>query len=57
MVVVLAAINLGFGLAVAEICQPLDQQQSHRGMACPKSATQSLLNIVISSLIGLMWRK
>jgi hypothetical protein len=42
----LAANNLGFGLALAEICQTFGNQQSHGGMACPKSATQSLLNIV-----------
>ena len=57
MLGVLAANNLGFGLAVAEMCcQTLGQQQCHGGMECPKSATQSLLNIV-TSLIGLMWRK
>ena len=32
MLEVLTANNLGFGLAVAEICQPLDQQQCHEGM-------------------------
>jgi hypothetical protein len=55
---VLAANNiLGFGLALAEICQTFGQQQSHdEGMACPKSATQSIHNIVIS-LIGPIWRK
>ena len=47
MLGLIAANNLGFGLALAEICQTsFGKQQSHGGMACPKSATQSLLNIV-----------
>jgi hypothetical protein len=45
---VLAANNLGFGLALAGISQTFGQQQCNRDMACPKSATQSLLNIVTS---------
>ena len=53
MLGVLAANNLGFGLAVAEICQTFGQQQCQMHMACPKSATQSLHD-TITSLIGLM---
>jgi hypothetical protein len=54
MLGVLAARNLGFGWALAEICQTFDfgKQQCHRGMSRPKSATQSLLDIA-TSLIGL----
>jgi hypothetical protein len=54
---VLAANNLGFGLALAKISQTFGQQQQcHTDMACPKSATQSLPSIV-TSLIGPIWRK
>jgi hypothetical protein len=54
---VLAVISLGFGLALGEISQTFGQQQCHhRDMACPKSDTHSLLNIV-TSLIGPIWRK
>ena len=53
---VLAAINLGFGVALAEISQHFGQQQCQEGMACPKSATHSLHNMV-TSLIGPTWRK
>jgi hypothetical protein len=54
---VLAANNiLCFGLALAEICQTFGQRQCHEGMVCPKSATQSIHNIV-TSLIGPIWRK
>ena len=56
MLGLIAANNLGFGLALAEICQTFGQQQCHMDMACPKSATQSLPSIV-TSLIGPMWRK
>jgi hypothetical protein len=38
-------------ILLAEICQAYGKQQCHLDMACPKSATQSLLNIV-TSLIG-----
>ena len=53
---VLAANNLGFGLALAEICQTFGQRQCQEGMACPKSATHSLHNMV-TSLNGPIWRK
>ena len=54
---VLAANNLGFGLALAEICQTFGQRQCHDiGMACPKSATQGLHSMV-TLLIGPIWRK
>ena len=44
---VLAANNLGFGLALAEICQTFGQRHSAMtGMACPKSATQGLHSMV-----------
>jgi hypothetical protein len=36
---VLAANNLGFGLALEKIGQTFGQQQINDGMACPKSAT------------------
>jgi hypothetical protein len=36
---VLAANNLGFGLALAEISQTFGQQQCNSDMACPKSST------------------
>ncbi len=39
---VLAANILGFGLALAEICQTFGQRQCQEGMACPKPTTQSL---------------
>ena len=53
----LAASNLGFGLALAEIlCQTFGQQQCQEGMACPKSATQSPRSIT-TPLIGPIWRK
>jgi hypothetical protein len=54
MLGLIAANNLEFDLTLAEICQIFGQQQSHGGMAFPKSATQSLLNIV-KSLIGPIW--
>jgi hypothetical protein len=50
------ANNLDFGLALAEICQPFYQPQCNKDMACPKSATQSLLKIV-TSLSGPIWKK
>jgi hypothetical protein len=53
---VLAANNLRFGLALAEICQTFGQQQCCRDTACPKSATHSLHNMA-TSLIGPKWRK
>jgi hypothetical protein len=53
---VLAWNNLGFGLALTGICQIFDQRQCNANMTCPKSATQSLLNIV-PPLIGPIWRK
>ena len=53
---VLAANSLGFGLALAEICQTFGQRQRQEGMVCPKSAPHNLLNMV-SSLIGPIWRK
>ena len=57
MLDVLAANVLGFGLALLpEICQTFGKRQCQTDMACPKSATQSLLNIV-TSLIGPIWRK
>jgi hypothetical protein len=48
MLGVLGANNLGFGLALAEICQSFCQQQCHRDTMPPKSVTQGLLNIVTS---------
>jgi hypothetical protein len=39
---------------LAEICQTFGQRQCNADMACPKSATHSLLNIV-TSLIGPIW--
>ena len=56
MLGVLAARNLGFGWALAEICKTFGKQQSYGGMACPKLATQSLSHHV-TSLIGPIWRK
>jgi predicted Na+-dependent transporter len=53
---VLGAKNLGFGFALAEICQTFGQQQCEESMACPKSDPQSLHNMV-TSLIGAIWRK
>ena len=54
---VLAANNLGFCLALAEICQTFGAAtQGQEGMACPKSAQQSFHSMV-TSLIGLIWRK
>ena len=52
----LAANNLGFGLALAEICQTSGEHQCQEGMACPKSATHSLHNMV-TSFIGPIWMK
>jgi hypothetical protein len=41
---VLAANNLGFGLALAEICQHFGQRYSgQEDTTCPKTATHSLL--------------
>jgi hypothetical protein len=58
MLDVLGANNLGFGLALAEICQTTvgQRHQCHRDMVPPKSVTQGLLNIV-TTLIGPIWRK
>ena len=56
MLGVLAANNLGFGLAPAEICQTFGQRQCKELMACPKSASYSLVDIV-PSLIGPIQRK
>ena len=47
---VLAANNLDFGLAQAEICQTLGQQQCQEDMAWPKSARHSLHNMLSSSI-------
>ena len=48
---------LGFGLALAEICQTFgQQQQSQEGIVCPKSAPQSIHSMV-TSLIGPIWNK
>jgi hypothetical protein len=56
MVGVVAANNLGFGCALVDkICQTFGAQ-CHRDMRCPKSATQSPLNIV-TSLRSPIWRK
>jgi hypothetical protein len=52
----LAAINLGFGLALADLPNFGPAYQCHTDMACPKSDPQSLPNIV-TSLIGPIWRK
>jgi hypothetical protein len=54
---VLAAKNLRFDLALAEICQTFGQQQcqGQEGMTCPKSTTQSLLETA-ASLIVPIWR-
>jgi hypothetical protein len=52
----LAANDLGFGLSLAKTCQTFgrsDRRQRHRGMACPKLATQSCFNIV-TIFIGLI---
>ncbi len=43
--------SIGFGLALAEICQTFGQQQCQEDMTCPKSTTQSLHNMV-TSLFG-----
>jgi hypothetical protein len=43
--------------SAAEICQTLGMRLCQDHMACPKSATQSHLDIAISSLIGPIWRK
>jgi hypothetical protein len=44
---VLAANNLGFGLALADsICQEFGQPQCDSDMACPKYATQSLFGSI-----------
>jgi hypothetical protein len=56
MLGVLAVNKIGFGLALAEICQTLGVRLCQDHMACPKSATQSSLDIV-TSLIGPIWRK
>jgi hypothetical protein len=56
MLGVLALNNIGFGLALAEICQYFGQQKFQGGIACPKSVMQSLLNIV-TSLIGSIGKK
>jgi hypothetical protein len=56
MLGVLAVNKLGFGLALAEVCQNFVKRQCHRGVAYPKSATQSPLNIS-TSLIGPIWSK
>jgi hypothetical protein len=54
----LAANILGFGSAVAEeIFRTFGQQHYQEGMACPRSTTQSLHNIMAKSLIGPIWRK
>ena len=42
MLGVLPASNLGFGLALAEICQTFGQRQCQEGMTCPNSAPHSL---------------
>ncbi len=54
MLGVLATNNLDFGLALGEICQTYGQWQCQGNMACQKSDTQSLFNIV-TSLIGPIW--
>ena len=51
-----AANHLAFVSALAEICQTFGQQQCQQGMACPKSATQSL-HTMVPSLLGPIWRK
>ena len=56
MLGVLAANNLGFGLALAEICQIFGRRQCQEGMTCQKSTTHSLHNMV-TSLIGPIWSK
>jgi hypothetical protein len=48
MLGVFAATTLGFGLALAEICQTFGQQSCQGDMACPEPAPKSLLNIDIS---------
>jgi hypothetical protein len=48
---VLALNNIGFGLALAQICQTFGKQKCQGDMVCPKSALKSLLDIV-TSLIG-----
>ena len=53
---VLAANNLGFGLALAEICQTFGQQLCQETMGCIKSSSQSLHNMA-TSLIGPIWSK
>jgi hypothetical protein len=53
---VLTTMNLGFCLALAEICQTFGQQQRQEGMVSPNLASQSLLNMA-TSLIGPIWRK
>jgi hypothetical protein len=56
MLGVLAANNLGFAwLSWLESAKRLGQLQCQGDMTCPKSAKQSLLNIV-TSLIGPIWR-
>ena len=56
MLGVLAANNLGFAWLWLESAKLFGQRQCQGDMACPKSATQSLLNIV-TSLIGPIWSK
>jgi hypothetical protein len=50
---VLAANNLGFGLALAEICQTFAfcQRQCQEDMTCPKLATQNFPSMVTSLIL------
>jgi hypothetical protein len=56
MLGVLALNNIGFGLALAEICQTFGKQKCQGDMVCSKSALKSLLNNV-TSLIGSIGKK
>jgi hypothetical protein len=56
MLGVLALNNLGFGLALAQICQTFGKQKCQGDMVCSKSALKSLLNNV-TLLIGSIGKK